>query len=154
MNTPTVIPYLPLPSEQIRGLVTAQRFDADVFESHGALNAFVRLPIDEELNDAPDALRLTLELPPMEPFRHIVKVSRVEARCAVGFDEHLDRPRAGVAGRTFGHALRSARHVTPGAALRTYRPEPVRCLLRQAEAGHRRRRIGTPDRSGRRAAAG
>ncbi len=79
MNTPTVIPYLPLPSEQIRGLVAAQRFDADVFESHGALNAFVRLPIDEELNDAPDALRLTLELPPMEPFRHIVKVSRADA---------------------------------------------------------------------------
>ena len=92
-----LIPFISL-SKPISGAAAARQFDADVFDDHPSLDAFVRLPID---GDAPDALRAALELPPMKPFRHIVKVSRtaglfdttrevLQVRMTDGFDPSRD----------------------------------------------------------------
>ncbi len=70
-----VLPYIPRSTKGSR-LEAARRFDEAVFERFPQLNAFVRLPIDEEFNDAPDALRLALEIAPMTPFLFIVRVTR------------------------------------------------------------------------------
>ena len=79
MNTQTITPYLPLPPEPISGLHAAQRFDEAMFDDHPSPDAYVRLVVEGEFDDAPDGLRLALAQPPIPPFRHIVKVSRADA---------------------------------------------------------------------------
>ena len=100
MNT-RILPFIPT-TKPLTGAVAAGRFDEAVFELHPALDAFVREPIDGEFDQSPAGLRLALNVPPMAPFRHIVKVSRADAgglfphrrevlqvRTVAGFDPSL-----------------------------------------------------------------
>ena len=76
MNT-RILPYLPT-TKPLTGAVAAGRFDEAVFELHPDLVAFVRLVVEAEFDQSPAGLRLALDVPPMKPFRHIVKVSRAD----------------------------------------------------------------------------
>ena len=63
----TILPYLPAPSPPITGATAAQHLDAVALDAFPPLDAFVRLPVEGEFDDAPDGLRLALEIAPMAP---------------------------------------------------------------------------------------
>ena len=97
-----LIPYFPL-TKPISGVEAARRFDADAFDAHPSLVAYVRLVVEREFAGAPDALRVALEQPPMPPFRYVVKVDRavdgdlfphhreiLQVRAVDGFDPQQD----------------------------------------------------------------
>ena len=75
MNT-RILPYLPVHEPPISGAATAKRLDAVALDALPPINAFVRLPIDGEFDDAPAGLRHALDIQPMTPFRYVVEVRR------------------------------------------------------------------------------
>ena len=95
-----ILPYLPLPSKPITGAEAARHFDADAFDQHPDLVAFVRPMVELEFAEAPDALRAALAQSLQGPFRYLVEVRRgggmfehtrevVQVR-AIGFDPSRD----------------------------------------------------------------
>ena len=130
-----ILPYLPT-TKPISGAPAARQFDAAVFERFSRLSAFVRLPIDEEFNDAPAAVRNALAQPLQGPFVFVVEVTSgagslfehqrqpVQVRAADGFDEQRDGIlRGGVVTNTPASREPERRELLPGeASLQLYAP--------------------------------
>ncbi len=127
-----ILPYPPT-TKPISGAPAARQFDAAVFERFSRLSAFVRLPIDEEFNDAPAAVRNALAQPLPGPFIYVVEVARgagsliehqrqpVQVR-AIGFDARRDGVlRDGVVTNTMPDRKSERRELSPGeASLKLY----------------------------------
>ena len=118
MNAPTITPYIPRSSKSLTGPDVARQFDADVFERYPQLVAFVRLVVEDEFTDAPEALQ--------GPFRFLTLVQRaagslfehrrepIQVR-AIGFDPSRDGIlRDGIVTNTMADRKSERRELSPG----------------------------------------